>query len=1028
MKTLSYIKDLLLQYKEEISYANDCKERDSIRIAFVSLIKNLQYRFPYLLYQLCPKTINIQDAKAYMENLGEKVMNNYIPIIPALNNFTDIIGDEVIQTPCFTYFEVPMTPINDLKKLNEVLFRILLSLPIKKVKLTFIDLQCKFQLDSFYKQINPLLYNHTPITEENELRELIKRLKERIFEVKQKYGDYRTYCISNKEIPMPYEFIILLSDNKPKSDYDERNIAQKLLTQIARNGYQAGVYFILYGAANYSMKYNNHRFLRYRTNGNELDSYYDIEEPYYSINYLQHGNYVYYECDGNYFSYPKNYSLYRDKIKKKYINDICRCLENTPLIHTLINEKIRISALYGKEKIINELAKKLYFNNLPQEATLAYKKEEAEKIKNELEEFGIKVRVDYVDVTDMSAKLPTLFTCTSLSENENLLKACIDYINKEAIAEEKLKAIAFNFSQEANISYIEIINRLSVPVGVDNKNEVCFILDGISHTHAFIIGQSGSGKSIFLHNIIGNAILKYAPEDLQLYLLDFKLGGVEFNRYKDVKHVKALLVDNSDQQITLEILRELRERMVERGKKLRDTGVSNLSEYNRMNKDATMPQILLIVDECHEMFRVGSDIPRAVSNEISEIVTKIAKEGRSQGVHLVLATQTLSGTEISNEILNNISDHYLLKCAPADSERMAERSSEITGSLRTGEVYYHHVERQLKFQAYYTGKKEAEELIQLAKEKSASHPSNNMFYFSGAQMFKLEKSILHPKTKYPAAYLGKSVSIHLNDVNITLRKDYSENILLFGINDEEQVTRTTFNLLLSLLMTTRKMEQPVQFKVINCLSNEKSVYVKLLESLEENSFCEIVEGRKDRGIFLKELAEHILNGKAGDMILFILGQERFRELKIDIEIENKQETGKDNGDDAFGFGNFSFGGDNSSAQASTFKQALETILDKGAEQGVHVVMQLDKPSNFLFSDYVSPKFVYQKFKHLVMLKSEETASTVLNLNENIRLESLSRDAERLRAYYYSEESDTYTLFTPYMGLNEKEMLKLLKNE
>lgn len=155
MKTLSYIKDLLLQYKEEISYAKDSEERDLIRTAFVTLIKNLQHRFPYLLYQLCPKTINIQDAKAYMENLGEKVRNNYVPIIPALSNFTDVIGSEVIQTPCFTSFDVPIIPISDLKKLNEVLLRILLSLPIKKIKFTFIDLQCKFQLDSFYKQVNP---------------------------------------------------------------------------------------------------------------------------------------------------------------------------------------------------------------------------------------------------------------------------------------------------------------------------------------------------------------------------------------------------------------------------------------------------------------------------------------------------------------------------------------------------------------------------------------------------------------------------------------------------------------------------------------------------------------------------------------------------------------------------------------------------------------------------------------------------------------------------------------------------------
>ena len=108
-------------------------------------------------------------------------------------------------------------------------------------------------------------------------------------------------------------------------------------------------------------------------------------------------------------------------------------------------------------------------------------------------------------------------------------------------------------------------------------------MDTISHVHALILGESGSGKSVFLHNVISGAMLKYAPEELELYLLDFKLGGVEFNRYKGEKHVHAMLVDNSDPQITLEILRELRERMEERGKLLRTAGVNNIKEYNKQH-------------------------------------------------------------------------------------------------------------------------------------------------------------------------------------------------------------------------------------------------------------------------------------------------------------------------------------------------------------------------------------------------------------------------------------------------------------
>ena len=73
-----------------------------------------------------------------------------------------------------------------------------------------------------------------------------------------------------------------------------------------------------------------------------------------------------------------------------------------------------------------------------------------------------------------------------------------------------------------------------------DSNLINFCLGQDGHVHSFIIGATGTGKSVLLHNIIIETISKYSPEDLQLYLLDCKLGGVEFNRYKDVKHVRAL--------------------------------------------------------------------------------------------------------------------------------------------------------------------------------------------------------------------------------------------------------------------------------------------------------------------------------------------------------------------------------------------------------------------------------------------------------------------------------------------------------
>jgi hypothetical protein len=410
-------------------------------------------------------------------------------------------------------------------------------------------------------------------------------------------------------------------------------------------------------------------------------------------------------------------------------------------------------------------------------------------------------------------------------------------------------------------------------------------------------------------------------------------------------------------------------------------------------------------------------------------VIKIAKEGRSQGVHLVFATQTLSGTEISSEIINNVSDFYLLKCAQTDSERLVPNSSAITSELSTGQIYYHHVDEQVKFQAYYTDKETAEKLMAAIVEKAKDHKGNGEFYFNGAQMFYLDEGVKEQmqtvKGKSPLAYMGKVIDISQKDMYIKLNEDFSENVLLLGLNDQEQVTRTTMNLFVSLMMSAKLKHKDIAFKVIDCLNNEEGEVHELIFDLENEGYCDIIE-RRQRSNFFKELALSIQNGTAEETILLILGQDRFRELKMDLELEDGNDSNSSDDDDMMSISDDFFGdSSSSSSKIRTYREALNVILEKGPDYGVHTLLQLEKASNLLFEDYITPKVVFQKFKHLVMLKSDETAGVTLHLNDDIRLEKLSSDWERLRAYYYAEESDSYTLFTPYMPSKSKEIINIL---
>ena len=118
--------------------------------------------------------------------------------------------------------------------------------------------------------------------------------------------------------------------------------------------------------------------------------------------------------------------------------------------------------------------------------------------------------------------------------------------------------------------------------------------------------------------------------------------------------------------------------------------------------------------------------------------------------------------------------------------------------------------------------------------------------------------------------MGKAIDISQKDLYIKLNEDFSENVLLLGLNDQEQVTRTTMNLFVSLMMSAKLKHKDIAFKVIDCLNNEEGEVHEQIFDLENEGYCEIIE-RRQRSSFFKELAQSVQNGTAEETILLILG-------------------------------------------------------------------------------------------------------------------------------------------------------------
>ena len=655
---------------------------------------------------------------------------------------------------------------------------------------------------------------------------------------------------------------------------------------------------------------------------------------------------------------------------------------------------------------------------------------------------------DEINYTEAILSLANL----SLAQDSDFRSKCIEYLNNGLQTEDEPE---IDEPEIDKTEYAVTTSAIEAPIGKTTDGEtVDFKIDvNRGHYHAFVIGETGSGKSRFLHDIIINMIVKYSPEDVELYLMDFK--GVEFNPYRDIKHSRVILVDRADERITYEVIHELKQKMEERQKILAAAGASDVDEYNKMSADSHISQIILVADECQTLFSDDAKNNKLQRDMIATIAL-IAQQGRAYGVHLLLATQSLSNApQLGASILNQIGEHYILPCLPADAQKLVpdheRKDTETVVSQMEkgkGQCYYQGADGKFLFTFSYIPKGEVQDsLIDAAKKKSDEHNSNGQVYFSGSLQYAMDEQtidvIAAKGRRHIVASPGQSIAIPQSPVTIPLRDESGENIMLLGINDKQYVTRTSINTLVSMIATNRRKELDYEFVVMDCMKcDDDEPYMDVLDKLQAEGLCRLVRPR-DRKALLYQLCKDIASGSARPTMLTILGEETFRELKFDEPLEfaedNNSNPTKDEApmsyDDALAMMNM-LGNpvtskpqtDSGISDIKTMMQALEYILDHGPENGVHTIMQLDRIGNFYITKegYVNSKAVYSRFAHLLILRSGENDVSTLTLPDDIRPAVLEDNGERLRAYYYNEGSNRYELFTPYLMPKTEQINKLLK--
>ncbi len=222
---------------------------------------------------------------------------------------------------------------------------------------------------------------------------------------------------------------------------------------------------------------------------------------------------------------------------------------------------------------------------------------------------------------------------------------------------------------------------ISIPFAVDEDDNVISCSFENDLFAAYIMGAAGSGKSTLLHTIISGLIMNYHPDEVELWLMDFKM--LEFKRYVDHRppHVKYILLEKSE-DLVFDIIDHLTELLDKRQYKFSQNGWSKLTD---VPPEENMPAVFVIIDEFAQMSQILKETKGAgYGADYTIKLENLLAKGRALGLKFIFASQTyttgISG--LTETACKQIQMRFALKNTPDEiKQTLTLYSDQITPEL-----------------------------------------------------------------------------------------------------------------------------------------------------------------------------------------------------------------------------------------------------------------------------------------------------------------------------------------------------------
>lgn len=233
-------------------------------------------------------------------------------------------------------------------------------------------------------------------------------------------------------------------------------------------------------------------------------------------------------------------------------------------------------------------------------------------------------------------------------------------------------------------------------------------LDLKENPHTYVVGTTGSGKSVMTKVIMTSLVNLYKPSELELYLCDLKM--VELNLFRNLQHTKKFVYTVED---TTEVISDLLEETRKRYDLFMKNEVTDIFSYNKLPGVKKLKYQVLYIEE---IVMLLEDKNKSAMKLLKQLIAI----SRASGCYVFLTTQRPDNTIIDNVVKANINNRIVLKTEDKKNSVVAldeEGAEKLRGN---GHGYLKNGSKIEEFQGYFITDEQVKEYTSRYRNKSTS--------------------------------------------------------------------------------------------------------------------------------------------------------------------------------------------------------------------------------------------------------------------------------------------------------------------